>query len=225
MTTDNTKDSPGTPFGIPGAGNLHEVMDSMQKAWGFNSATPMTPTLDIDEIDRRLQDLNTISQWLSLNQNMLQSTIQTLQVQRATLAAIQSFGSAAESKGDAEAVSPMDVMQAFTKMFAPAQSAPTAGASTSGGATGKPSTGASGATSASSPTGASGGNAKPGAEPAAAADPQQWWAMLQNQFAQLTNAALSAQKAATQAASPKNAASSKTAKPKSSRKPTKSKSS
>ena len=223
MTTDDTKDPPGTPFGIPGAGSLHEVMDSMQKAWGFNSTTPMTPTLDIDEIDRRLQDLNTISQWLSLNQNMLQSTIQTLQVQRATLAAIQSFGSAAESKGDAESVSPMDVMQAFTKMFAPAQGSPKAGADASGSTESKPSTGAAGTTAAGAGMGDSG--ATPSAGPAAAADPQQWWAMLQNQFAQVTSAALNAQKAAAQAATPQNAASNKTAKPKTSRKPTKSKSS
>lgn len=212
MTTDS-KDSSASPFGIPGAGNVHEVMDSMQKAWGFNSATPMAPTLDIDEIDRRLQDLNTISQWLSLNQNMLQSTIQTLQVQRATLAAIRSFGSAAENKGDGQTVSPVDVMQAFTKMFSPPQGtvadaadAPSA-TPASPGNTGGP----SGATSAT-----------PGAQ--AAADPQQWWAMLQNQFAQVTNGALETQKAATRAAS-KKPADRKTTPKKATRKPAKPKSS
>ena len=30
-----------SPFGIPGAGNLHEMMDSMHKAWGFAGATPV----------------------------------------------------------------------------------------------------------------------------------------------------------------------------------------
>lgn len=214
MTTDS-KDSPASPFGMPGAGNLHEVMDSMQKAWGFNSATPMTPTLDIDEIDRRLQDLNTISQWLSLNQNMLQSTIQTLQVQRATLAAIQSFGSAAketddDNTGAGQSVSPADVMQAFTKMFSQPQSttneAPPASPPSPGG-TGNPS-----------------GTASPGASAHSAADPQQWWAMLQNQFAQVTNAALETQKAATRAAT-KKPAGAKTATKKATRKPAKPKSS
>lgn len=221
MTTD-PKDSPASPFGMPGAGNLHEVMDSMQKAWGFNAATPMTPTLDIDEIDRRLQDLSTISQWLSLNQNMLQSTIQTLQVQRATLAAIQSFGSAAKAKeaGDddsdqASSVSPADVMQAFTKMFSPPQSATNQASSARSSAPG-----GTDSPSANSSSGA----ASPASGAHAAADPQQWWAMLQNQFAQVTNAALETQKAATRAAT-KKPASTKTAAKKATRKPAKPKSS
>jgi len=209
MTSDS-KDSHDSPFGIPGAGNLHEVMASMQKAWGFNSSTPMTPTIDIEEIDRRLQDLNTISQWLSLNQNMLQSTIQTLQVQRATLAAIQSFGAAAENKGDSDAVSPLDVMQAFTKMFAPAGEPESAGPAESTGQT------QSGQTDKA--PGMAGGTGM-------AADPQQWWAMLQNQFAQVANVALSTQKAAAKAAaSSSRKASAKTTKSKAARKPVKPKS-
>jgi len=194
---------------MPGAGNLHDVMDSMQKAWGFNAAAPMAPTLDIDEIDRRLQDLSTISQWLSLNQNMLQSTIQTLQVQRATLAAIQSFGSAAkdtddDTSGTGQSVSPADVMQAFTKMFSQPQSAATENPPVR-----PPSAGSTG---------------NPGADTHAAADPQQWWAMLQNQFAQVTNAALETQKAATRAAT-KKPAGTKTGTKKATRKPAKPKSS
>lgn len=182
----------------------------MQKAWGFNSAAPMTPTLDIDEIDRRLQDLNTISQWLSLNQNMLQSTIQTLQVQRATLAAIHSFGSAAENQGGDQTVSAVDVMQAFTKMFSPPQDAASAASPTpppSPERTSRPS-----------------GSAGPTSAAHAAADPQQWWAMLQNQFTQVTNAALDTQKAATRAASKKPADRKATPK-KAARKPAKPKSS
>ena len=87
---------------------LSQVMDSMdlvKRAWsGFNLATPFTPTLDVAELDKRIGDLRTVEQWLSLNQNMLRSTIQGLEIQRGTLNAFNSvteaFGQAAARPGD-----------------------------------------------------------------------------------------------------------------------------
>ncbi len=58
---------------------------------GFNGAMP---TFDIEELDKRIKDLKSVESWLSLNLNVLKSTIQTLEVQRATLMAIKSFGEA-----------------------------------------------------------------------------------------------------------------------------------
>jgi hypothetical protein len=46
---------------------------------------------DIREIDKRIAELKAVEQWLSLNLNLLKTTIQGLEVQRGTLAAIQSF--------------------------------------------------------------------------------------------------------------------------------------
>ena len=46
---------------------------------------------DIREIDKRIQELKTVEQWLSLNLSLLNTTIQGLEVQRGTLAAIQAF--------------------------------------------------------------------------------------------------------------------------------------
>ena len=43
---------------------------------------------------RSIKDLKSVESWLSLNLNVLKSTIQTLEVQRATLMAIKSFGEA-----------------------------------------------------------------------------------------------------------------------------------
>ena len=179
----DSQDSPTSPFGIPGAGNLQSIMESMQKAWGFAAAQPVAPTLDIDEIDRRLADLNTVSQWLALNQKLLQSTIQALQVQRATLAAIQSFGMLPQTESATEpGNSAMDLMQSFAQSFA---SAPRAAAPDA-------------ARTLIALLTAPAADAPPQPEPAASAtnpaspgfDPQQWWDMLQDQFARVASSAL-----------------------------------
>jgi len=73
---------------LPGAGPV------AQFAAGFPSALPqmITPTLDVEEMDRRIADLKAVEQWLNLNMNMLRTTIQTLEVQRNTVATLKSYG-------------------------------------------------------------------------------------------------------------------------------------
>ena len=61
------------------------------------------PTLDIEELDKRIQDLKSVENWLQLNMSVLRSTIQGLEVQRATLAALQSFSAAMTPEAMAEA--------------------------------------------------------------------------------------------------------------------------
>jgi len=83
--------SPGMDVGKMAAEGFGQIMNSMdvfKKAWS-NLATPFTPTLDVEELDKRIADLRTVEQWLSLNQNMLRSTIQGLEIQRATLDGIK----------------------------------------------------------------------------------------------------------------------------------------
>ncbi len=48
-------------------------------------------SLDPQVIDKRIEDLTTVEQGLSFNLNMAKSTIQGLEIQKGTLAAIQSF--------------------------------------------------------------------------------------------------------------------------------------
>ena len=55
-----------------------------------NAAGAFNPT-DVREIDKRIQELKAVEQWLSLNLNLLKTTIQGLEVQRGALAAIQAF--------------------------------------------------------------------------------------------------------------------------------------
>ena len=74
--------------GAPVASFMPDMSGGMS---GFNGAMP---TFDIEELDKRIKDLKSVESWLSLNLNVLKSTIQTLEVQRATLMAIKSFGDA-----------------------------------------------------------------------------------------------------------------------------------
>lgn len=46
---------------------------------------------DLREMDKRIAELKAVEQWLNLNLNLLRTTIQGLEVQRGTLAAIQTF--------------------------------------------------------------------------------------------------------------------------------------
>ncbi|MGD7271676.1 PhaM family polyhydroxyalkanoate granule multifunctional regulatory protein, partial [Ralstonia pseudosolanacearum] len=52
------------------------------------------PPMDLEEIDKRIHDLRAVESWLQLNASLLRTAIQGLEVQRATLVALQTFGSA-----------------------------------------------------------------------------------------------------------------------------------
>jgi len=48
------------------------------------------PTLDPQEIDKRIAELRSVEGWLTMNLNMVKFAIQGLEVQRAALAAMRS---------------------------------------------------------------------------------------------------------------------------------------
>ncbi len=56
------------------------------------------PTLDPQEIDKRIQDLKSVEVWLSMNLNMLRAGIQGLEMQKATLTAMQQLMSGGQKK-------------------------------------------------------------------------------------------------------------------------------
>lgn len=95
--------SPGhAAFGQPPSPDLAGGIDFIKKLWGQvpgNAAVPgfLLPTLDLDELDKRVSDLKAAESWLEVNLNLLRATIQGLEVQRHTIAAIRSFGAGAET--------------------------------------------------------------------------------------------------------------------------------
>lgn len=58
------------------------------------------PGVDIDELEKRIKDLKSVENWLSMNLSLLKTTIQGLEVQHATLLALKSFGEAMTPKPD-----------------------------------------------------------------------------------------------------------------------------
>ncbi|PLZ03480.1 transcriptional regulator [Burkholderia sp. WAC0059] len=86
-----------TPFGnaFPGAqpGSVEGFGASLSAM-----SDMMAPLTSVEELDKRITDLRAVEQWLKLNLNMLQSAIQTLEVQRSTLATLRAFGAFAQAQ-------------------------------------------------------------------------------------------------------------------------------
>lgn len=51
----------------------------------------IAPTLDPDELDKRIRDLRTVQFWLEQNAKMIGATVQALEVQRMTLSTLKSM--------------------------------------------------------------------------------------------------------------------------------------
>lgn len=77
-----------------------EFLKSMWGGMGFPLPGMVTPTLDVGDLDKRIADLKAVEGWLKMNLSMLQASIQGLEMQRLTLAALQTLS---QSSGDAQA--------------------------------------------------------------------------------------------------------------------------
>jgi len=158
----------------PGLSSMFDAVEMMRKTWsGMNVPSSLQPTMDIGEIDRRIADLRVVEQWLQLNQTMLQTTIQTLEIQRNTVAAFQAFTKAGAMVASAHVPSAgvsQPVSAPHTPSVSPAVNQP-----------------AGPADGLSSNTGPRAGN--PSGSSIAAAQAALWWDFLQQPFRQMTEAA------------------------------------
>ncbi|HEY1996008.1 PhaM family polyhydroxyalkanoate granule multifunctional regulatory protein [Paraburkholderia sp.] len=179
----STPPFPGFP-GFPPAEMLDRMWD-MMRLTPFGSAFPgaqagaaqglgpslsmmsdmMAPLTSVEELDKRITDMRAVEQWLKLNLNMLQSAIQALEVQRATLATLRAFGAFAQQS----------MAQPATPPSAPApqwpRSEPAAAARPGAEDKDEPETEA--------------GESTP------AFDASSWWNLLQSQFNQIAQFAMS----------------------------------
>ncbi len=173
-------------------GNVLDTVEFVKKAWtSVGMPAGFTPTLDLEELDKRITDLKAVEQWLTLNMNMLQGTIQALEIQRTTIATLKAFGAPLEAAAPAAQA----IASALGRAASSGDRAGAAGASTAAAPGGDaPAAGATKpAARARAPrrkeetgsTAAAGGFADPGLSPTA------WWNLLQNQFNQVAAAALS----------------------------------
>jgi hypothetical protein len=83
--------------------SAQDPLDFVRGMWssmGFSLPGMVTPTLDVDELDKRIADLKAVENWLKMNLNMLQMTTQGLEMQRAALAAVRAMSQHARESGN-----------------------------------------------------------------------------------------------------------------------------
>jgi hypothetical protein len=219
--------------GLPFVGNMTDGIDFVRKMWGvtglpalpgmpstagitqFAQGLPgalpsmITPTLDVGELDKRIADLRAVEQWLALNANMLRATIQSLEVQRNTIATLKSFGGSMLASvtrgGGAHEATPGEAYLRHAEERGVARRQATAAASAAAAMVPPVSMPAPAAPTKRAAPRTRGKAAKKSAESAAAAmplNPAAWWGALQDQFVRAAAAAAAAEppKAAKRAA-------------------------
>ncbi len=127
----------------------------------------VAPTLNPEELEKRIEELRTVQFWLEQNARMLGATIQALEVQRMTLSTLKTMN-----------VQMDDLREAMTLRM-PEPAAKAAGA---------PEAAATKAAPAKKKAAAKAPAAK--AAPAQAVDPMQWWGALTKQFTELAAGAM-----------------------------------
>jgi hypothetical protein len=84
--------------------NLNDPLGFMRNMWGqmgFNLPGMVTPTFDVEELDKRIKDMKAVEGWLRMNLSMLQMTIQGLEMQRSTVSAVKTMGQMASDAAQA----------------------------------------------------------------------------------------------------------------------------
>lgn len=75
--------------------NPTDPVEFLRKVWG-NMGIPVpgmvVPTLDVNELEKKIADLKAVEGWLKMNLNMLQLHIQGLEMQCSTLNAMKNSG-------------------------------------------------------------------------------------------------------------------------------------
>ena len=66
-----------------------QFLKSLWGQMGIPFAGMITPTLDVGELEKRIGDLKSVQNWLTMNLSMVQATIQGLEMQKATLSMIR----------------------------------------------------------------------------------------------------------------------------------------
>jgi len=202
-----TKRSGNLPFSNP----VGDSLELMKKMWGFAGLpgipTPgnlasmaarvpqqlpnmFAPTLDVNELEKRIADLRAVEQWLELNAGILRTTIQSLEVQRATIATLKGISGAmlapilsrSEASPKLPSNPPPEVALGLAAMKAEESMATKTGA--------PPASARKKSSRRTSPP-----SVAPSAAIAAPLNPTAWWNTLQDQFTRLAAAAAAAPKA------------------------------
>jgi|GEM_PF-239625 len=202
--------------GIPGADAMADTLEMVKAMWsGMGVPGMMMPSASADDINKQIADLKAVESWLALNMSMLRNTIQALEVQSATISNLHSMRdamSAMAAKSEAFAGNPFAA--GFSSTVDASHKAANGKTQDDKQANGK-SEGGEGAQEqadfsfvpptaekppaphGSEPAVASAGTSAPApadgsmaAMAAPFANPAAWWNMLQDQFKQAVNTAM-----------------------------------
>ena len=134
----------------------------------------IAPTLNVEDLQKRIDELKTVQFWLEQNSKAIGATVQALEVQKMTLSTLRGMNFSMGELADALQLKPGAASTA-TPAASPAADPPAPPARKP--ARRKPAT----------------GQAAEGAAPAAASgavDPMQWWGALSQQFQQIASDAM-----------------------------------
>jgi len=136
-----------------------------------NVGSWIAPTLNPEELEKRIEELRTVQFWLEQNARMLGATIQALEVQRMTLSTLKTMNVSLGDLTDSLKIRMPEAAPAAPEP-APPPAAPAP---------------APAAAAARKPRAAS---AEAAAAPAGVVDPMQWWGALTKQFTELAATAM-----------------------------------
>lgn len=170
---------PGIP-GLPSPGNLASMAARVPQ----HLPNMFAPTLDVNELEKRITDLRAVEQWLELNASILRTTIQSLEVQRATIATLKGISGAmltpmlgrSDALADLPRNPPPEVALGLAAMKAEESNSALA---------------VPPSTPKKSSQGARKRSAAQSAATAAPLNPAAWWNTLQDQFTKIATAATS----------------------------------
>jgi hypothetical protein len=73
--------------------SFQDPLNFVKKMWGDLQVPGMvTPSMSQEDLDKQIHDLKAVENWLQMHMNVLRTTIQGLEVQKATLHALKTMG-------------------------------------------------------------------------------------------------------------------------------------
>ena len=185
---------------MPGAAVVTDTLDFVKNLWGSMSVPGMgvpgitAPTMSVEELDKKINDLKAVEAWLNLNTSMLRGSIQALEVQRGTIATLKSMGASLAAAITQPGASEKSVFESVPYASAFFQQPAAAAKATPAPAP------APAPAPEPAPAPAAAGDAASHAA-AQLANPSAWWNLLQDQFKQAVSSAMSPDAASAAAAS------------------------
>ncbi|MDP9994312.1 ribosomal protein L12E/L44/L45/RPP1/RPP2 [Variovorax boronicumulans] len=176
---------------VPGFDFLKNLAGGAAAGTGAASSVPgipslaswVAPTLSVEEVDKRIQELKTVQYWLEQNGHALKATIQALEVQKMTLSTLRGMNVRME-----------DLASVFTKQAAaaaaPAPAPFAAAAAPEPEPVEEEEEDEAEIEEEEAPAPKKKPRGKAAADGAGVVDPMQWWGSLTEQFQQIASTAL-----------------------------------